>query len=113
MQEFKSERELLEEIRDLLQPISAVYRPQYDELMRSNKKEDIEQIMDIVGRGDKKIAASRLMNGSRTRKEIVELSKIDSGELSRLVNALKDRDLAAEEEGRPNLVVEPSIIWTE
>ena len=113
MAEFKSHRELLEQIRDLLQPIAAVYRPQYEELVRKRKKEQIESILEIVGRGVKRAAACKLMDGSRSRKEIAQLSKIDSGELSRLTKALKEGDLVVENDGRPSLVVEAGIVWSE
>ena len=113
MPEFETERELLEQIRDLLVPIAGVYRPQYAEVVRNQKKEAIEAILSVVGRGEKKVAAAKLIDGSLTRKEIATASKIDAAELSRLVKALKERDLATEEGGRPKLTVEPAVIWSE
>ena len=113
MPEPLSERELLEQIRDLLVPFSAVYRPQFAELVRSQRKEQVEDIMDTVGQGAKNVGAAKLMDGSLTRKQISEASKIDSGALSRVLKALKEKELVHEEDGRPNLVVEPAIIWSD
>lgn len=109
----ESDNELLRQIRDLLVPISGVYQPQYAEVMRSRKKEQVEAITQTVGKGAKRLAACKLMDGSRTRKEIAKEAKIDSGELSRFLKALKEDDLVEEEDGKPQLAVEPSIVWSE
>ena len=105
--------ELLTQIRDLLMPISAVYRPQYEELMRSRKRQQVDEILQIAGKGARRLAACKLMGGNWTRKEISEKAGIDSGDLSRLLKTLKEGELVEEENGRPRLVVDPSIIWSE
>jgi hypothetical protein len=104
---------LLEEIRDLLIPISRVYRSQYEDLLRSEKREIIERIIDVVRRGGKRRQACRLMDGSHGRKEIIEASAIDAGDLSRLIGKLRDEKLVSEDDGVPKLVVDPAIIWKE
>ena len=109
----QSDNELLQEIRDLLVPIAGVYRPQYEKVMRSKKIELVEAITKTVGKGAKRLSVSKLMDGTRTRKQLSEESKLDSSELSRLLKALKEDDLAEEESGRPKLVVEPAIVWSE
>jgi len=113
MADILTERELLEAIRDLLLPIAAVYRPQYEDLVRSKRRGQIDAILSIAGRGAKRVAACKLMDGSRTRKEIADASKIDGGDLSRLIKTLTEGELVVEEQGRPRLIVEPSIVWSE
>ncbi len=112
-QSSESDNDLRRQIRDLLVPISGVYQPQYAEVMRSRKKEQVGAITQIVGKGAKRLAAGKLMDGSRTRKQIAVESKIDAGDLSRFLKALKEDDLVDEEDGRPQLAVEPNIIWSE
>lgn len=108
----QTERELLTEIRDLLRPVAEVYRPQFEELMRTRKRVQIQQIMEIAGRGRKRTNAAKLMDGTRTRKQIATESGIDSGDLSRVLTALKGGGLVDEVDARPRLVVEPTIVWS-
>ena len=113
MAENRTDNELLVEIRNLLRPMSAIAQPQYEELMRGKKKEQIGVIHIAVGRSEKKAAAAKLMDGTRTRKEIAKAAPIDSGDLSRLIMALKEGELVEEAEGRPKLAVEASVVWSE
>jgi hypothetical protein len=104
---------LLEEIRDMLIPVTRVYRKQYEDLVRSESHDIIERIVDVVGKGDKRRQACRLMDGSHGRKEIIEASAIDAGDLSRLIAKLRDEKLVTEDGGLSKLVVDPGIIWKE
>ena len=113
MADNKTDHELLEDIRNLLRPMSAIAQPQYEELMRGKKKEQIGEIHSAVGRSEKKAAAARLMDGTRTRKEIAKAASIDSGDLSRLITTLKEGGLVEEAASRPKLAVEASVVWSE
>ena len=109
----KTDNELLEEIRDLLRPMAAVAQPQYEELMRDKKKEQIGDIHRAVGRSEKKAAAAKLMDGTRTRKEIAKAASLDGSELSRLIKTLKEGELVEEANGKPKLAVEAAVVWSE
>jgi len=106
-------RALLEEIRDLLIPISGVYRSQYEELLREERKETVDRITALTGKGTKRLGACQLMNGQRGRKQIIEASGIDGSELSKLIRSLRAQNLATEDGGMPRLVVDPAIVWKE
>ena len=91
--------ELLREIRDLLTLIAEPQLEERDKLRRS-------ELRRIVGRGEKKIAATLLMNGSRTKAEIARESTIDAGDLTKLVKAFNEAKLLdARNNSSPRLVI--------
>lgn len=75
------ELEVLQEIRDLLMLIA---EPQLEE--RDKKRRD--ELREIAGRSEKKIAAILLMDGSRTKAEISRESSMDPSDLTKLAKAL-------------------------
>lgn len=90
---------LLEEIRDLLKLMAT---PQLMERIR----DDRTLIRQQVGKSSKRRAAVLLIDGIRTRAQVQRDAKIDQGDLSRLITALKRAEVVNEEEGVPTLRVE-------
>jgi len=88
---------LLTDIRDLLLLIAEPAIAKRDSGLRAS-------IREAVGTGVKRQAASLLMNGKLTRKEIQAQSTIDQSGISRLVSELIEKGLALEEDSRPCLV---------
>lgn len=95
--------EILEEIRDLLTPLSAQARAWI-------ASDGPEAIRDIVGSGQRQ-AAARLMDGRRTRSEIMAATGIADGNLSTLVRDLREAGFVTERASKPKLVITPSTVW--
>jgi len=94
---MNDEIELLREMRDLLRLIAEPALAKRDENRRNALRE-------VVGKGKTNVKATLLMDGSRTRQVIRQESGIDSGNLSRLVKALRDKDLLSGDDN-PKLVI--------
>ena len=83
------------EILKLLRIIAEPELAQQDKELRAALKQ-------IVGKGLLKANAVRLMDGTRSQSEIKQLSKIDAGDLSKLVKALRAAALLSSDE-KPKL----------
>jgi hypothetical protein len=88
---------LLCEMRDLLRLIAEPALAKRDEAHRAALRE-------IVGKGKAKAKALELMNGSRPQSSIQKESGIDKSDLSKLLKALRTKNLLTSDEN-PNLVV--------
>ena len=95
---------LLEEIRELLIPISAVARAQ---LMEQGPA----RLRSLVGSGQQRQVAAAMMDGSKTRAEIQKASGINAPNLSTLIKELRESGLVTERESKPRLVVGPAGVW--
>jgi len=74
---MSKEIELLTEIRDLLQVMAEPALEKRDAKLRTSLRK-------LVGGSEKKAKAVLLMDGSRSRAQIVQQSGIDQGDLSRI-----------------------------
>jgi hypothetical protein len=90
--------ELLREMRNLLLVIAEPELAKRDERLR-------RFLLDIAGKSRAKAQAVLLMDGSRSQTAISKASRIDPGNMSRLVKALRAQSLIAEDERRPKLVL--------
>ena len=95
---MSQEVELLTEIRDLLLVIAEPALDKRDAKLRSI-------LRTTVGGSRKKAQAVLLMNGVRSRGEIISESRIDAGDLSRLLKALAANNLIGADERKPKLLV--------
>jgi hypothetical protein len=80
---------LLREIRDLLVPIAAHYRPEYEENQAQALDELRETVATLVS-SPKRRAAWNLIDGSRTQRQISQQSTLDEGSTSRLLKTLRE-----------------------
>lgn len=94
---------VLAEIRDLLVPISAAARMHLAD-------EGTDRLRAIVGSGQR-LSAAKLMDGTKTRPQIQRETKISAPNLSKLMKDLREPGLVVEPDGRPQLVIRPSIVW--
>lgn len=83
---MNEQTELLREIRDLLVLIAEPALAKRDESLRA-------ALLELAGRGKAKRSAILLMDGARSRADICKESGIDQGDLSRLVKALREKNL--------------------
>jgi len=83
------------QIRELLTLLAEPAIAQRDEKLRA-------VIRQTVGKSQSKQKATFLMDGSRTQKDIVQESKIDQGDLSKLVKSFRSADLLLKNE-KPQL----------
>jgi hypothetical protein len=90
--------ELLREIRDLLRVMAEPALGERDKKLRAS-------LSEIVGKGKRKAAAVLLMDGSRSQSEVRKESGIDPGDLSRLISALRAKELVKGDEKHPRLVI--------
>jgi|SRR6267142_559628 len=95
---MSKEIELLTEIRDLLQVMAEPALEKRDAKLRTSLRK-------LVGGSEKKAKAVLLMDGSRSRAQIVQQSGIDQGDLSRLVKALGTDQLVSADEKQPRLLL--------
>ncbi len=99
---------LLQEIRDLLVPMSAVVEPDYQLLIRRQRAELAKKLDEFVGKSIQRRDAAFLMTGSNTQKAIRDETGMDSGNLSRFVDQLaKALLLEGEDRVHPKLKVFP------
>jgi hypothetical protein len=89
--------EILREIRDLLRLMAEPALAKRDERIRAS-------LLAIVGKSKQKAEAVVLMNGTRSQTDIGKTCKIDNGNLSRLVKALREAELIEADEKHPKLV---------
>lgn len=90
--------ELLREMRDLLRVIA-------EPVLEKRDKEQRSSLSEIVGSGKVKARAILLMDGSRNQASICKESGIDSGGLSRLVKALRGKELITADDKRLKLLL--------
>ena len=90
--------QLLREIRDLLRVIAEPQLAARDKRFRS-------ALLEVVGGSAGRAKAVLLMDGSRSRAELCKESGMDQGGLSRLVKALKAKELIKGDEKRPELAL--------
>jgi hypothetical protein len=90
--------ELLREIRDLLRVIAEPALGERDKKLRAT-------LIEIVGKSNSKAKAVLLMNGLKSQAEIRKESGMDHGNLSRMVSALRSKDLIKGDERHPKLVI--------
>jgi len=90
--------ELLREMRDLLRVIA---EPALAE--RDKKRRDL--LLEVVGKSKRKAAVVMLMNGTRSQSGLHKDSGMDQGDVSRLVKALRDKELIKPDERHPELVI--------
>jgi hypothetical protein len=83
---MNEQTELLREIRDLLVLIAEPALAKRDEGLRT-------ALLELAGRSKAKRGAILLMDGARSRADVCRESGIDQGDLSRLVKALREKNL--------------------
>jgi len=88
----------VEEIRDLIRLMAEPAIAERDRKLR-------DELRKIVGRSTPKAKSVLLMDGSRTRKRIIDESAVNKGHLSTLVKELKKRQLVSEDGNRPRLLI--------
>ena len=91
--------ELLRELRDLLRIIAEPALAKRDEARRTS-------LSAIVGKSKGRSRAVILMDGSRLQKKVCEEAKIDPGDMSRLVKALREKGLLSDNEKQPKLLLD-------
>jgi len=97
--------ELLREMRDLLRIIAEPALAARDQKLRA-------ALLEIVGKSQSKGKATLLMDGSRTQAAIVTESGIDQGNLSRLLKALRAKELLGVDEKHPKLAISiPAVFF--
>ncbi len=80
---------LLTEIRDLLEPIAAHYRPEF-EAAKATERENLKKAVADLVSSQKRRAAWDLIDGTRTQRQISKESTLDEGSTSRLFKALRE-----------------------
>lgn len=98
MGDVDEQTELLREVRDLLRVIAEPALAERDKKIR-------RALREVVGRSKQKANAVLLMTGKRSQSELRSAAGMDSGNLSRLVGALRDKGLIKSDERHPELVV--------
>lgn len=77
---------LLREIRDLLRPISDSFRPAFERR---------EAIRALIGASEPRRKAWALMDGTNSQREIANGARMDEGNLSKYVKALRQAGAVA------------------
>lgn len=95
---LEEQTELLREMRDLLRVMAEPALAERDRKLRAS-------LLEVVGKSKQKGEAVLLMNGSRSQAELRKESGMDSGNLSRLVTALRGKQLIRADEKFPELVI--------
>lgn len=98
MGDVDEQTELLREVRDLLRVIAEPALAERDKKIR-------RALREVVGRSKQKADAVLLMTGKRSQAELRTAAGMDSGNLSRLVTALRDKALIKPDERHPELVI--------
>lgn len=88
--------EILREIRDLLRLIAEPALAKRDERLRAS-------LQQVVGKSKQKAEAVILMDGTRSQTDIRNECRIDNGNLSRLVKALRAAELIGADDKHPKL----------
>ena len=97
--------EVLREIRDLLIPIAAHYRPEYEEQMQTEREERAKRLAQMV-RGKQARSACLMMDGTKDQAAIRQDVGIGSGNLSNLISRLDDDGMLTQSSDRatPELI---------
>jgi hypothetical protein len=90
--------ELLKEMRDLLRVIAEPALAERDKKRRAS-------LLEVVGKSKRKAEVVILMDGSRSQKALNKDSGMDQGDISRLVKALRDKQLLKGEDKHPELAL--------
>jgi DNA-binding HxlR family transcriptional regulator len=99
--------ELLRKILEVLTLIAEPQIAQQDEKLRT-------ALTEIVGKGQLKVKAVQLMDGTRNQASICKEAKIDPGALSRLLKALREKGLVVGDDKLPRLSISlPAKFWSE
>ncbi len=100
-----SEHDLLTEIRDLLIPVAAHYRPQYEKHLQEERRRKADQLAKLV-RGDQARKAVLMMaKGGNEQSSIRASTGIASGNLSPLISRLDEGGyLEPDDRKRPKLI---------
>jgi hypothetical protein len=94
---MSQDTEILLEIRDLLRLMAEPALAKRDERLRTS-------LQQIIGKSRQKAEAVVLMDGTRSQADIRKDCRIDDGNLSRLVKALRDAELIGADDRRPKLL---------
>ena len=97
---------LLEEIRDLLIPIAAHYRPEYEKQLQIEKGARATRLAQMV-RGKQARKACLMMDGTNDQAGIRQDVGIGSGNLSLLISRLEEEGMLVPDSNRRN----PSLIF--
>src|SRR5262245_43979822 len=89
--------EILREIRDLLRLVAEPALAKRDERLRAS-------LHQVIGKSKQKAEAIVLMDGTRSQADIRKDCRIDEGNLSRLVKALREVELIGPGDRHPKLV---------
>ncbi len=81
--------DLLRDIRDLLIPISAHYRPEFEE-RQAQAREQLRTDVATMVSSPKRRAAWDLADGTLTQREISKRSTLDEGSTSKLFKSLRE-----------------------
>jgi len=90
--------ELLREMRDLLRLIAEPALAERDKKRRS-------ALTEVVGKSKRKAEVVLLMDGTRSRTTLHKESGMDQGDVSRLVSALRAKELIEADDKHPKLVI--------
>ena len=90
--------DLLREIRDLLVPIAAHYRPEFEATKAERLAKLKETVADMVA-SPKRRAAWTLIDGNRTQRQISQQLTLDEGSTSKLFKPLREIGAVAD---KPN-----------
>lgn len=96
---MSTEHAILVEIRDLLLVLAEPALAKRDERIRA-------AIRAVAGRSNAKRSAVLLMDGSRTKAAIAKESRVDPGDLTRLVQALAAEGALAAGDRHPTLRIQ-------
>ena len=95
---MNEQTKLLCEMRDLLRVIA---EPQ----LAARDKRPRSALLKVVGHSTRRAKAVLLMYGSRSQADLYKESGMDQGDLSRLVKALRAKELIRSDEKRPELAL--------
>ena len=90
--------QLLQEMRDLLRVIAEPALAERDKKRRAS-------LLEVVGKSKRKAQVVLLMDGSRSQTGLHKDSGMDQGDISRLVKALRSKELIKADEKHPELVI--------
>jgi hypothetical protein len=94
-------RHLLEEVRQIRKLLELLAEPAVAQ--RDAKLRD--ELRKFVGSSQKKQQSVLLMDGNRTQAQIIALSSVNQGDLSRLVGKMESAGLLADGKKQPKLAI--------
>ena len=80
---------LLREIRNLLRPVADAYQDEFDQREAAREAERLDKIRALLST-DKRRAAWKLADGSRTQRQIAKTTKMDEGNASKFFKSLRE-----------------------